>query len=75
MIRCACGSRNVKVRGMCPACYQRDYRATHPEFRERERANCREYMRARAARVRPPVPAAGYGAELVRVPVKGWGCL
>ncbi len=70
MIRCSCGSRKVAVRGMCNACYMRDYRATHPDFRERERAKCREYMRARAKRTKP-VPA--YGAELVRVAVKGWG--
>jgi tRNA threonylcarbamoyladenosine modification (KEOPS) complex Pcc1 subunit len=59
------------VRGLCNACYMREYRATHPEFRERERQKCREYMRQRAGRVAPPVRAAHQA--LVRVTVPGWG--
>jgi hypothetical protein len=80
---CTCGSTPVHAKGKCKRCYQRDYcntlarkekrRQYDLRNQERIRAHVREYNQNR----RPPrnknKPVSDYG--VVRVPVKGWGCV
>jgi hypothetical protein len=49
--------------------------AKHSEYYHKNRERCRVQQRAYYLARNGKVSTATYGPELIRVPVKGWGCL
>jgi hypothetical protein len=78
---CACGAARLHAKGKCKRCYHREYCNTDARKekrrqydirnKERIRAHVREYNQTR----RPPRNKSVSKYGVVRVPVKGWGCV